>query len=132
MPDNVLSLLVVAAVVATIPLFWVVVYWLRYRRDRGRILEEAEKQRCETSSIRWLWLPWGHGPFSWWEWGVAGCRTYRIRCRKATGQERIAYVLIGPRRPMTAWDSTWSERAWERWHGTLTWRWEDYDKGRTS
>src|SRR5262249_54958293 len=92
-PDRPPTLLCVAAAAAV---FWAMVFWFRYRRDRGRILDEAERQRCEASSIRWLLLPFGRGPFSFWEWSVPGCRTYRVKCREAAGRERIASVLIGP------------------------------------
>jgi hypothetical protein len=37
----------------------------RYRSVRRRILDEADSKDTEVLSIRWCWLPFCTGPFSW-------------------------------------------------------------------
>jgi hypothetical protein len=36
-----------------------------YRSDRDRILDEADSMDTEVLSIRWCWVPFRYGPFSW-------------------------------------------------------------------
>lgn len=92
----------------------------KYWSDRERIRDEADSQHAEVLSIRWCLLPFLRGPFSFWE-CLPGCRLFRVRARDRSGEERIAYVLIGPRRVVSRWQS-WESRR-EQWYGTLTWRW---------
>jgi hypothetical protein len=94
----------------------------RYHRDRDRILDEAGSKDAEVLSIRWCWLPFGYGPFAWFE-CLPGCRVYRVRAGERSGAERTAYVLIGPRRLVSRWES-WESRA-DQAYGTLTWRWTE-------
>jgi hypothetical protein len=102
---------------------------VRYRRDRDRILAEADSNGAEVLSIRWCWLPFRYGPFSWWECLFPGCRVFRVQARERSRKERTAYVLIGPRRLVSRWQS-WESR-WEQSYGTLTWRWAE-KRGSTS
>jgi len=95
----------------------------RYRSDRDRILDEADSKGTEVVSIRWCWLPFRWGPFSWWESLLPGCRVFRVQARERSGKERTAYVLIGPRRLVSRWQS-WESRS-EEWYGALTWRWAE-------
>jgi hypothetical protein len=100
----------------------------RHHRDRDRILDEAGSKEADVLSIRWCWLPIRCGPFAWFERLLPGCRVYRVRARERSGAERTAYVLIGPRRLVSRWES-WESRA-DQAYGTLTWRWAE--KGRTT
>jgi hypothetical protein len=77
---------------------------VRYRSDRDRILDEADSKDVEVLSIRVCWLPFGYGPFSWWEF-LPGCRLFRVQARERSGKERTGYVLIGPRRLVSRWES---------------------------
>ena len=95
----------------------------QYRSDRGRIGDEADTKGAEVLSIRRCWLPFCYGPFAWFECLFPGCRVYQVRARERSGAERSAYVLIGPRRFMSRWES-WDSRA-QQWYGTLTWRWAE-------
>jgi hypothetical protein len=95
----------------------------RSRSDRDRILDEADSKDAEVLSTRWCWLPFRYGPFAWFECLFPGCRVYRVRARERSGAERTAYVLIGPRRFVSRWES-WESRR-EQWYGTLTWRWAE-------
>ncbi len=96
---------------------------VQYRGDRYRIRDEAESKGCEVLSIRWCWLPFSHGPFSWFECLVPGCRVFRVQARERSGRERTGFVLIGPRRPISRWNSEESES--DQYYGTLTWRWAE-------
>jgi hypothetical protein len=93
------------------------------RRDRDRIRDEADSKEAAVRSIRRCWLPFLYGPFAWFECLFPGCRVYRVRARERSGTERTAYVLIGPRRFVSRWES-WESRA-EQAYGTLTWRWAE-------
>jgi hypothetical protein len=98
----------------------------RYRSDRDRILDEADAKDTEVLSIRWCWLPFCYGPFSVWECFFPGCRVFRVQVRERSGNERTGYVLIGPRRLVSRWQS-WRSRS-EQLYGTLTWRWAAKDR----
>jgi hypothetical protein len=93
------------------------------RSDRDRILDEAASNDAEVLSIRRCWLPFRYGPFAWFECLFPGCRVYRVRARERSGTERTAYVLVGPRRFVSRWES-WESRS-QQWYGTLTWRWAE-------
>jgi hypothetical protein len=93
------------------------------RRDRDRIRDEADSKEVEVLSIRRRWLPFSYGPFAWFECLFPGCRVYRVRARERSGAERAAYILIGPRRFVSRWES-WESRR-EQGYGTLTWRWAE-------
>jgi hypothetical protein len=95
----------------------------RYRSDRDRIRDEAESKDTEVLSIRLCWLPFCCGPFSWWECLLPGSRVFRVQARERSGNERTGYVLIGPRRLVSRWES-WESRSEQR-YGTLTWRWAE-------
>jgi hypothetical protein len=92
------------------------------RRDRDRIRDEADSKDAEVRSIRRCWLPFRYGPFAWFE-CLPGCRVYRVRAGERSRAERTAYVLIGPRRLVSRWES-WESRA-DQAYGTLTWRWAE-------
>jgi hypothetical protein len=96
---------------------------VRYRSDLDRILDEADSKDTEVLSIRWCWLPFRYGPFSWWECLLPGSRVFRVQARERSGKERTGYVLIGPRRLASRWES-WESQS-EQWYGTLTWRWAE-------
>jgi len=51
----------------SVPLILVVSLIVRYRSDRDRILDEADSNGAGVLSLRLCWLPFGCGPFSWWE-----------------------------------------------------------------
>jgi hypothetical protein len=95
----------------------------RYRSDRERILDEADSKDAEVLSIRLCWLPFRCGSFSLWERLLPGSRAFRVQAREKSGSERTGYVLIGPRRLVSRWDS-WESRS-EQSYGTLTWRWAE-------
>ncbi len=95
----------------------------RDRSDRDRIRDEADSKDTGVLSIRRCWLPFRSGPFAWFERLLPGCRVYRVRARERPGTERTAYVLIGPRRLVSRWES-WESRS-EQAYGTLTWRWAE-------
>jgi len=105
----------------SIPLLLVPALIGRHRSDRDRILDEADSKDTEVLSIRPCWLPFCPGPYSWWECLIPGCRVFRVRVRERSGKERTAYVLIGPRRLVSRWES-WQARS-QQIYGTLTWRW---------
>jgi hypothetical protein len=93
------------------------------RTDRDRIRDEADAKDAEVLSIHRCWVPFRYGPFAWFECLFPGCRLYRVWARQRSGTERTAYVLIGPRRLVSRWES-WESRS-EQAHGTLTWRWAE-------
>ena len=61
----------------------------------------------------WCWLPLYFRPFSFWESHFPGCRVFRVLVRERSGEQRTAYVLIGPRRFISAWQSCESRS--EQW-----------------
>jgi hypothetical protein len=93
----------------------------RYRRDLLR--EEAAARNCTATSVRWYWRWLGNprvllaGPFKF-GWFRIGTGFYRVTCRIATGEERVAYAAVGPRRG-----------DWFDIYGTvLAWHWADQQR----
>jgi hypothetical protein len=120
-PDYLLSIRHI--VVLIIPVVVVATLIIQYRSDRDRISDEAESKGCELLSIRRCWLPFSDGAFSWLESHFPGCRLFRVQARERSGKDRTGYVLIGPRRLVSRWDS--QESRSEQSYGTLTWRWAE-------
>jgi len=124
-PDDLLSIkhLLEWIIYPCILLFGVASLIVRYRSDRDRILDEADSKDTEVLSIRLCWLPFRYGPFSWCECLLPGSRVFRVQAREPSGSERTGYILIGPRRLVSRWES-WESRS-QQWYGTLTWRWAE-------
>jgi hypothetical protein len=98
-----LGVFVVAAAVI-LPMFFL----QRRRLDHHDIRDEADRRGCRVLTIRYDWFGWIRGPFSG-ELQPRRSRVYRLECDE-NGEQRMASVLIGPRR---RYEST----------EQLTWRW---------